>query len=316
MNTAPTLHSRMAEQLPVQKTAKREKRAGYGMLSPGLIVIGVVTIFPIFYSVWMSLNHIDLTENGFSLQPIGLKNYGILARSHVFWHSVWFTFYYAVVTVTIELVLGLLIAVAIQGVKYLKNVSVVVMLIPWALVTTVSAQMWAYIYNGVYGVLNGILQLLHLIDSPVAWLSSTSGAIIAMMVADIWKTTPFVVIILVAGLQMIPSELYEAAYIDGANGWQVFWRVTLPLLRGSLAVAGLFRILQAFGVFDLPFVLTNGGPGNATQSLAILGYEQMFNNMNFGIGSAIAVSTVVLVLAVCLIFLSAFKSIVTDGEGE
>lgn len=295
---------------------RADRWSGYGLLSPGLIVIGVVTIFPILYSIWMSLNSISLTENGFSLSYNHFHNYNVIVHSSVFWHSAWFTFYYSVVTVAAELVLGLIIAIAIQGVKYLRNVSVVVMLIPWALITTVSAQMWSYIYNGVYGVLNYILQSLHLIQSPVAFLSSTTSAVIAMMVADIWKTTPFVVIILVAGLQMISAELYEAAYMDGATAWRAFWHVTLPLLRGSLAIAGLFRILQAFGVFDLPFVLTNGGPGSSTQSLAILGYRVMFNNTDFGDGSAVAVATVLLVLLVALTFLSAFKSIVTDGEGD
>ncbi len=293
-----------------------DRRAGYGLAAPGIIVIALVTIFPILYSVWMSFNNINLTENGFQMTLNNFHNYSIIFHSSVFWNSAWFTFYYSVVTVAAELLLGLAIAIAIQGVKYLKNISVVIMLIPWALITTVSAEMWSYIYNGVYGVLNYLLQLAHIIHSPIAILSSTGPAVIAMMVADIWKTTPFVVIILVAGLQMIPNELYEAAYIDGAGGWKAFWHVTLPLLRGSLALAGLFRILQAFGVFDLPFVLTNGGPGNSTQSLAILGYRVMFNNTDFGAGSGIAVVSVVIVLIVSLIFLSAFRSIVTDGEGE
>ncbi|WP_245577957.1 carbohydrate ABC transporter permease [Alicyclobacillus herbarius] len=291
-----------------------QRRTGYGMLLPMGIVIAAVTLFPILYSVWMSLNDVQLTSSGFSLSFTGLSNYHAIVSSGLFWHSVWFTVYYAVVTVVLELFFGMLIALAINGVRRLKDVSLVIMLIPWSLITVISAQMWAYIYNGVYGVLNAILQALHLIGAPVTWLGTPSLAIIAMMVADIWKTTPFVVIILLAGLQMIPDEYYEAAYMDGANRWHAFWHVTFPLLRGSIALAGLFRILQAFGVFDLPFVLTNGGPGTATESLAILGYETLFQNLHFGTGTAIAVATVLMVLVVCLVFLSAFRSLV-ESEG-
>lgn len=290
-----------------------DRRAGYLMMLPALLVIALVTLFPIVYSIFMSLNNISLTDTGFHMSFSGLSNYKVLVKSGVYWHSVWFTVYYAIVTVIVELVLGMLIALAINAVERLKNLSLVIMLIPWSLITVISAQMWNYIYNGVYGVLNYILQSIHLISSPVTWTGTPASAVIAMMVADIWKTTPFVVIILLGGLQMIPQEYYEAAYIDGASRWQSFWNVTFPLLRGSIALAGLFRILQAFGVFDLPFVLTSGGPGNATQSLAILGEEQLFQYLHFGVGAAIAVSTVVLVLGVSLIFLTAFKSLV---EGE
>lgn len=292
---------------------RQERNAGYTLVVPALIVIGAVTLFPIAYSVWMSLNHVSLTTNGYQLTFRGLHNYQVLVHSSVFWHSAWFTFFYAVVTVMVELVLGMCIAVAIHNVSSLKNVSIVVMLIPWSLITVISAQMWRYIYNGVYGVLNFLLIQLHFVSSPVTWLGSSGTAVIAMMVADIWKTTPFVVIILLAGLQMISSEYYEAARMDGANSWQVFWRLTFPLLRGSIALAAIFRVLQAFGVFDLPYVLTSGGPGDSTTSLALLGEQVLFQNLQFGIGSAVAVATVLIVLVVSIVFISAFRAMV---EGE
>ncbi|WAH38177.1 carbohydrate ABC transporter permease [Alicyclobacillus dauci] len=289
-----------------------DRRAGLGLLAPAGIVILAVTIFPIIYSIVMSFNDITLTTTGFDFKFSGFHNYATVYGAPVFWHSVWFTVYYSIVTVAVELFLGLLIALAIQNVQRLKDLSIVIMLIPWSLITVISAQMWGYIYNGVYGVLNGVFQGLHIIGSPANWLGAPTSAVMAMMVADIWKTTPFVVIILVSGLQMIPHDYYEAARIDGANAWQTFWNVTFPQLRGSIALAGLFRILQAFGVFDLPFVLTHGGPGTSTQSLAILGEETLFQNLHFGIGAAIAVSTVILVLGACLAFLSAFRSMVEE----
>lgn len=310
----------MTEVLRVQQAAigsdlkKRDRRSGYVMMLPSAIIILLVTIFPIIYSVYMSFNNIQLTFSGFQMKWIGLQNYNTLVHAPVFWHSVWFTTYYAIATVIAELVLGMLIALAINNVQRLKNISLVVMLIPWSLITVISAQMWAYIYNGVYGVLNYVLQGLHIIGSQHNWLGTTGSAVIAMMVADIWKTTPFVVIILLGGLQMISSEYYEAAVIDGANKWQTFWRITFPLLRSSIALAALFRILQAFGMFDLPFVLTGGGPGTATTTLAMLGEQTLFADLHFGTGTAVAVSTVLIVLVVCLIFLSAFRSLVEEAE--
>jgi multiple sugar transport system permease protein len=290
-----------------------DKRSGYLMLLPAGIIVFGITIFPILYSAYMSVNNVNLTLNGFHMTFSGAENYETLVHSSVFWHSVWFTTYYAIVTVIVELVLGMLIALAINNVRRMQNISMVVMLIPWALITVVSAQMWLYIYNGVYGVLNYILQSIHLISDPNTWLGSPLSAVIAMMVADVWKTTPFVVIILLGGLQMISHEYFEAAFMDGANRWQVFWKVTFPLVRSSIALAALFRILQAFGVFDLPFVLTNGGPGDSTESLAILGEKALFQNLHFGVGAAIAVSTVLIVLILSLIFLTAFRSLVEES---
>lgn len=301
--------------LPRHKTKSVKRKdvgAGASLLAPAGVVILAVTIFPIIYSIVMSFNNIQITKNGFDFQFNGLQNYRDVYSVPLFWHSVWFTVYYSIITVFIELFLGLLIALAIQNVERLKSVSIVVMLIPWALITVISAQMWGYIYNGVYGVLNAILQDLHLINAPVNWLGTSSTAVMSLMVADIWKTTPFVVIILVSGLQMIPKDYYEAARIDGANGWQAFWSVTFPQLRGSIALAGLFRILQAFGIFDLPFVLTQGGPGTSTTSIAMLGEETLFTNLHFGLGAAVAVSTVILILGACMIFLSAFRGMVEE----
>lgn len=292
----------------------QRRRAGYLMSLPAIIIVCGITIFPIVYSIWLSLNHVNMTTSGYNTSFLGLANYHKLITSGEFWYSLWFTFYYAVVTVVLELAFGLLIALAINNVQKLKNISIVVMLIPWSLITVIAAEMWDYIYDGSYGVLNYVLQSLHIISGPHTWLANQATAIMAMMAADIWKTTPFVVIIILAGLQMISKEYYEAAYMDGANAWQAFWKITFPLLRGSIALAALFRILQAFGVFDLPFVLTKGGPGTATQSLAILADQVLFQELHIGVGSAITVATVLVVLAISLIFVSVFRSLVMESE--
>ena len=288
--------------------------AGYFMMTPALLVIFLVTLFPIGYSVWMSLNSINSTYNGFQFTFSGPKNYQIVFTNLLFWQTLRFTTMYAVVTVLVELVLGLLVALALNQPIRGRGLAVAVMLVPWTLITVISAQMWAYIYNGVYGVLNYLLMSAHIIQSPVLWLGSPNLATISMMAADIWKTTPFVTMILLAGLQLIPSDLYEAAKIDGADPWTSFWSVTFPLLRPSLGLAALFRILQAFGLFDLPFVLTGGGPGTSTMSIAMLAYQAIFNDGNFGPGTAVAVTTVAMVVILALVSLKALRTQVGDVE--
>ncbi len=288
--------------------------AGYLMTAPALIVIALVTLFPIGYSIWMSLNTITSTYNGFQFSFNGLNNYVTVFQNSMFWQALWFTVTYAAVTVTLELVLGLLVALALNQPIRGRGLAIAVMLIPWTLITVISAQMWDYIYNGIYGVLNAILMSVHIINVPVLWLGSPVTATISMMVADIWKTTPFVTMIMLAGLQLIPSDLYEAAKIDGATGWRSFWNVTLPLLRPSIGLAALFRILQAFGLFDLPFVLTNGGPGTSTTPIAMLAYKAIFNDGNFGTGTAVAVATVGIVIILALLSLKALRTQVGEIE--
>jgi multiple sugar transport system permease protein len=168
------------------------------------------------------------------------------------------------------------------------------------MITVINAELWQYIYEGTYGVAGALFGLHDILGNPLQ-------AIIGLMIADIWKTTPFVAIIVLAGLVMLPGDIYEAAEVDGSSGWSTFWRITVPLLRPTLAIAVLFRVLQAFGLFDLPFVMTNGGPGTATTSLAILGYKAIFQNLDFGTGAAVATTTALLVLIGCLVSLRAFK---------
>ena len=186
------------------------------------------------------------------------------------------------------------------------------LLLPWALITVVSAQLWAYVYNGVYGVFETIMNSVGVHNLNV--LGTPMQASVAMGVADVWKTTPFVAIIVLAGLVMLPGDIVEAARIDGAGGWTIFWKVRMPLLRPTLAIAVMFRILQAFGLFDLPYVLTNGGPGTSTESLAVLGYRVLFQDLKFGPGAAVATSTAALVLIGCLLFLKVFRAQVGQEE--
>ncbi len=295
---------------------ERLARQGWIFSAPAFFIIAGITIFPILFSIFMSLNNISLTYSGFKFQWTGMSNYSLVWSNSLFQYALGFTIIYTLITVTVELILGMGVALVLHKLAYGRGFLLAILLLPWALITAISAEMWSFIYNGVYGVLNAVVMGLGLVNHLVIWLGTPVLAIASTMVADIWKTTPFVAIILFAGLQMISSEIFEAASIDGAGAWQTFWRITLPLLKPTLLVALLFRTLQAFGVFDLPFVLTGGGPGHATESLAILSYQVLFEDLSFGPGAAIATSTTLIVMAVAFVFLRVFRVQVGDSESS
>ena len=279
---------------------KRMARLGWAFSAPALIIIAAVTIFPIIYSVAMSLSNVTVSGNGFSLNGFTWSNYSLVVQSPKWHYALGFTLVYTFVTVLVELVFGTMIALVLQRLTAGRGWMMALLLIPWSMITVINAELWQYIFNSTYGVATYLFGLNNVLGTP-------TPAIIALAIADIWKTTPFVAIIVLAGLVMLPGDIYEAAEVDGSSGWSTFWRITVPLLRPTLALAVLFRVLQAFGLFDLPYVMTSGGPGTSTTSLAILGYNVMFKNLAFGPGAAVAVTTALLVLLGCLISLRAFK---------
>jgi multiple sugar transport system permease protein len=272
-------------------------RLGWAFSAPALIVVAAVTIFPIVYSVILSLSNVTVTGSGISLHGFTTSNYSLVFQNSTWHYALAFTIIYTFITVFVELVIGTLIALVLERLTAGRGWMMALLLLPWSMITVINAELWLYIYNGVYGVADYILNAVGLGHPNI--LGTNYPAIAALMIADIWKTTPFVAIIVLAGLVMLPGDLYEAAEVDGSSGWSTF--------RPTLALAVLFRVLQAFGLFDLPFVMTNGGPGTATTSLAILGYKALFQNLSFGPGSAVATTTALLVLIGCLVSLRAFK---------
>lgn len=291
---------------------RRMARIGWAFSAPALLVVAAITIFPIAFSVVMSFSNVNVLGSGFQLDGFTWSNYRIVFTNSTWHYALVFTLLYTVITVTVEVVLGVMIALVLERMEFARGWMMAVLLIPWSIITVISAQLWDYIYDPTYGAADAIFHALGL-GTPVI-LGNNVSAIVAMMVADIWKTTPFVAIIALAGLVMIPSDLYEAAEVDGASPWRIFWQITLPLLRPTIALAVLFRVLQAFGLFDLPFVLTGGGPGDATTSLAVLGYRAMFTDLKFGPGAAVATTTAALVIVGCLLFLRVFRAQVSAGE--
>ena len=292
---------------------KRMARLGWMFTAPALIIVAGVTIFPIVYSVVISLSNATVSGNGIALNGFTTANYSLVLKNSTWHYALAFTIIYTLITVVVELVLGTMIALVLERLTAGRGFMMALLLIPWSMITVINAELWGYIYQGTYGVADAILNAVGL-GSPNILGQSTS-AIIGLMIADIWKTTPFVAILVLAGLVMLPGDIYEAAEVDGSSGWSTFWRITVPLLRPTLALAVLFRVLQAFGLFDLPYVLTNGGPGTATTSLAILGYNAIFKNLSFGPGAAVATTTALLVLLGCLLSLRTFR-VQVGKEGD
>lgn len=292
---------------------RRRARTGWLFASPALLVISAVTVFPVLFSLLLSFSEVRLEYGGLRLGSPTLSHYETLLTHPEWYRALAFTLGFTVVSVFVELVLGTLVALVLERLGAARGWILALLLLPWALINVIAAQLWSYLFDGTYGAVGWLCEQLFGTQPDI--LGEPAPAMAAMVVVDVWKTTPFVAIVVLAGLMLIPGDVYEAAEIDGANAWTTFWKVTLPQLRPIVAIAVLFRILQAFGIFDLPFVLTQGGPGTATQSVAILGYRILFQNLDFGGGAAVAVTTAVIVMGCCLLFLRVFRAHV-DEEGR
>ena len=273
---------------------------GFLLITPALILVLCVVLYPLFKNILLSFYEKNL-NTGFEARFAGVYNYKRLLVDSRFITSFLNTTFFTIVSVSIEFLLGLGIALLLHSRFPGRGLARALILVPWALPTAVMAMAWMWILNDQFGVFNDLLLRLSIIEKEIAWLGSPSLAMFSLILADIWKTTPFIVILLLAGLQSIPRDLYEAIEIDGAKGWQSFRLITLPLLSPSIALAVLFRTVHAFGIFDLVYVLTGGGPGGATETASIYVYNTLFKYLDFGYASALVVATLLILLVLALI---------------
>jgi ABC-type sugar transport system permease subunit len=211
--------------------------------------------------------------------------------------------YFTLLSTFLELSLGIAVALLLDAPLRLRWFWRSIVVLPWALPTIVNGALWRWIYNGQYGALNGLLAALGISDTPVQWLGSPFLALNMVILADVWKNTSIVVFFILAGLQTIPRDLYEAARVDGAGPWRAFWRITFPLLTPSIAVVLILRTIEAFKVFDIIYVMTGGGPASGTQTIAFYTYLQAFSNQLFGYGAALAYLIVLAVFALAMLYL-------------
>jgi ABC-type sugar transport system permease subunit len=268
-----------------------EGRLALGLLLPALATIALVAVAPLLITAWESLHLHDLRMPWRGRPFVGLANYMEAVQDTRFLASVAHTAFFTVVTVTIELVLGLVFALALDRTFRGRGLARVAVLLPWAVPSVVAALVWRFLFEE--GGLAGTIS-----DGPTTWLAHPTLAWVPLVLADVWRTTPFVAILLLAGLQTVDRSLYEAARIDGAGSLRQLTEITLPLLAPALATAALFRTLDALRVFDLIYVLTGGGPGTATEPVSVYAFDALFRSLRFGYGSALSM----------LVFLGAFAA--------
>src|SRR4051794_13487388 len=279
-----------------------ERQLAFWMVSPSMALIALVAAYPIIYAIWLSLHEYSVRQAGLSrwAGPYGLRNYTTALSNSEFWSAMVTTLVFTVSSVFLETLLGLAMAMAMHAAFKGQGLLRTVVLVPWAVLTVVTAIMWQTIFEPSLGFVNSLLGTIGLPDDTV-WLGQSPEALMVMVFADVWKTAPFMALLLLAGLQVIPNEIYEAARVDGASAWQRFTKITLPLLKPALLVALIFRTLDALRIFDLPFVLTKGAHGTTT--LSLISYETFQTNRILGLGSALAILTFIIVMVVSFIYI-------------
>ncbi|ASJ01121.1 carbohydrate ABC transporter permease [Thermococcus gorgonarius] len=280
------------------KMEYREEKLAYGMLFPMLAFVILFIVIPVIGTFWISL-HRDVTFiPGFKF--VGVRNYILVLKKPEFWHSLMVTVAFSLVSVTLETMLGLIFALILNEEIKGRGLLRAIVLIPWAVPTIISARTWELMYNYSYGLFNWIFSQVGL--GAINWFGTPISAFFAVVFADVWKTTPFMTLLLLAGLQAIPKDTYEAAIIDGASMFQRFWHITIPLLKPVLIVAVTLRTIDALRVFDIIYVLTGGGPGGATTSISLLAFNY-YNLGDYGVGSAISIITFLTVLSFTVVYL-------------
>lgn len=284
-----------AWQKPDSAIGRRRERLAWLLVLPSLIIVALVALYPLIQTFRLSFTNTRLAS---AREPrfVGMDNYRNLLTEEAFRSTIWHTVVFTVSSVALETILGLVIALVIHSNFRGRGGVRTAMLVPWAIPTVVSASMWQWMYHDVFGVVNDLLvNRLHILDQKVAWLANPATALPAIIAVDVWKTTPFMALLLLAGLQLIPGDVYEASTVDGASKVQQFWQITLPLLKPALLVALIFRTLDAFRVFDVIYVMKQFAP--ETMTVAVYARQQLIDLALLGRGSAAAV-----IIFICIFF--------------
>ena len=276
--------------------AKAERRLGFMLIAPAVIVMIAVTAYPVVYAIYLSLERYNLALPQ-AKKFIGFANYGAVLSSPYWWHALYVTVVITVFSVAITLVLGFLLAFVLHRTIFGRGLVRTTSLIPYGIVTVAAAYSWQYAWTPGQGYLSSIF-------NNSAPLTNQFQAIVVIIIAEIWKTTPFMALLLLAGLSLVPEDLQKAAKVDGATGWQRFTKITLPLMKPAILVALLFRTLDSFRIFDNIYILTLGA--NGTGSVSILGYDNLFNALNLGIGSTISILIFICVAIIAFLFIKGF----------
>ena len=283
---AMTMTVAVSEQTPGKSRALSSALWPWLLLLPAFLSLASVSFYPIVNGIYLSFTNRSLItqDNDF----IGIANYAQLLADPPFWNAWWHTIWFTLISTLLETFIGLAMALILCETFAGRGMIRAAMLVPWAMPTVVTSKMFGWLFDGQHGIINFILLHAGLIDQNINWYGSPNTALTTIILADVWKTTPFMALLLLTGLQTVPKSLIEAARMDGARAWTIFWHIRLPLLMPTLLIAGLFRALDAFRVFDLVYVLTGGGPADSTETLSTLSYKVLFSTLQFGYGSAVS----------------------------
>jgi trehalose/maltose transport system permease protein len=294
----------------ITERARGERKLAWMLCAPAVIVMLLVTGYPIVYAFYLSLQKFDLRFPD-DKEFVGLANYGDVLTSTTWWSDVLTTLIITVVSVAIELVLGMLIALVMHRAIFGRGPVRAAILIPYGIVTVVAAFAWRYAFDPTSGFVFGLPVV------PDTWqpLNTKGGSLFVIIAAEVWKTTPFMALLLLAGLALVPDELHEAAKVDGASTLQRFFRITIPLMRPAILVALLFRTLDAFRIFDNIFIIQPGG-ALGTESVSILGYNILINRVNLGLGSAVSILIFICVILIAVLFVKGLGTSTAQQRGE
>jgi len=297
---------------------QREQRQAWVLLAPMLLVMLLLTAWPLLRTIWLSFTDAALIGSGETPAWIGLENYLYALSDPDFRASIWRTLYFTLVSVTVEGIIGVLVALLLNQKFIGRNVLRVLVILPWALPTIVNAMMWRLNFNPDYGSINALLSQLGIIDGYRSWLGSPEAALNAVMFADIWKNYPLVTLLVLAALQSIPEDLFEAARLDGASAWRRFRAITFPAIVAPLGVALVLRTIDAFKIFDIIYVMTRGGPVDSTKTLSFFVYQESFSYLRAGSGAANAIlmtlmCSILIALYMAMLYRQRRRSVVNEA---
>jgi ABC-type sugar transport system permease subunit len=298
--------------MTIRRPDRAEARLGWLLVGPAVGIITLVALAPLAWTGWESLHLDDLRMPWLGRPFVGLANYVEAVRDPRLAAAVAHTAFFTVTSVAVELTLGLVLALGMSGAVRARGLVRVAVLTPWAIPTVVAALLWRFMFDSQAGIAGALAARVGLVAPHFVWFAGAQAAWVPVVLADVWKMTPFVALLLLAGLEGIDASLYEAARVDGAGAWRQFLEITLPLLRPALLVAVLFRALDGLRVFDLIYVLTGGGPGTATEPVALYTFTALLQNLRFGYGSALSVLVFVVAFAVALAYIRLLGRTLTE----
>ncbi len=308
--TTTTAPPRKASKAVTSDRSRAENRLGQRLIAPAIILMLAVTAFPMLRAIWLSVFDYSMTAPD-DQEFVGLSNYTTALTDPLFWQTTGITVLYMVVTVAFELVIGFIFAMVMHRVIFARGVVRTSILIPYGIITVVSGFSWQFAFSTTNGFIN---QWLPFISDDFNWFGETTPAVIAICVSEIWKTTPFMSLLLLAGLAQISEDMIEAAKVDGASWWQRFWKVIIPNMHAAIMVAVLFRALDAYRIFDNIFVMTNGA--QKTESISFLTYRQTIEQFQLGMGSALSVLLFISVVLLALLIIKMFRVDLAQARQE